>query len=50
MERTGHSTVRVGGQYVGGEHDGLVAPVRAVRLRCEGSTWVVASADEERST
>jgi len=43
------ATVRLGGRYVGGEHDGLVAPVRAVRLRCEGATWVVAAADEERS-
>ena len=43
------ATVRVGGSYVGGQHDGRVAPGRAVRLRCEGSTWKVVSAEEERS-
>jgi hypothetical protein len=44
------ATVRVGGRYVGGDHDGRVAPVRAVRLRCEGATWAVVDAEEERST
>ena len=29
---------------------GLVAPARAVRLRCEGATWAVVDANEERST
>ena len=43
------ATVRVGGAYVGGQYDGRVAPGRAVRLRCEGSTWKVVSAEEERS-
>lgn len=43
------ATVRVGGSYVGGKHDGRVAAGRSVRLRCEGSTWKVASADEERA-
>jgi hypothetical protein len=44
------ATVRLGGRYVGGDHDGVVAPTRAVRLRCEGATWVVVTADEERTT
>ena len=44
------ATVRLGGAYVGGQHDGRVAPTRSVRLRCEGSTWKVVSAEEERST
>jgi hypothetical protein len=43
------ATVRVGGSYVGGKYDGQVAASRSVRLRCEGSTWKVASADEERA-
>ena len=43
------ATVRLGGSYVGGKYDGQVAPRRSVRLRCEGATWKVASADEERS-
>jgi hypothetical protein len=43
------ATVRLGGGYVGGTYDGRVAPQRAVRLRCEGSTWTVVSADEDRT-
>jgi hypothetical protein len=44
------ATVRLGGQYVGAEQDGIVAPTRAVRLRCEGATWVVVDAEEVRAT
>ncbi len=43
------ATVRLGGGYVGGKYDGRVAPGRAVRLRCEGATWTVVSAEEERA-
>jgi hypothetical protein len=44
------ATVRLGGRYVGGDHDGTVAPLRTMQLRCEGSKWVVTGAGEERST
>jgi hypothetical protein len=50
MDASGEAaTVRLGGGYVGGQHDGRVAPARAVRLRCVGNTWTVVSAEEERS-
>jgi hypothetical protein len=50
MDPSGEAaTVRLGGGYVGGQHDGRVAPARAVRLRCEGNTWKVVSAEEERT-
>lgn len=43
------ASVRLGGRYVGGEQDGIVAPMRAIRLRCEGATWKVTAAGEERT-
>jgi hypothetical protein len=32
-------TVSLGGHYVGGEHDGDVAPVRDIAVRCDSTGW-----------
>jgi hypothetical protein len=32
-------TVSVGGHYVGGEHEGKVAPVRDITVRCDSTGW-----------
>lgn len=32
-------TVTLGGHYVGGEHEGKVAPVREVTVRCDSTGW-----------
>lgn len=32
-------TVSLGGHYVGGEHDGKEAPVRAIAVRCDSTRW-----------
>lgn len=32
-------TVKLGGHYVGGEHEGKVAPVRDITVRCDTSGW-----------
>lgn len=34
-------TVKLGGHYVGGEHEGKVAPVRDIVARCDTSGWKV---------
>ncbi|MCO4101137.1 hypothetical protein [Gemmatimonas sp.] len=32
-------TVTLGGHYVGGEHEGKVAPVRQITVRCDSTGW-----------
>jgi len=32
-------TVTLGGHYIGGEHEGKVAPVREITVRCDSTGW-----------
>lgn len=35
--------VTLGGHYIGGEHEGTVAPTRTITVRCEGGQWKTTS-------
>ena len=39
--------VRLGGHYVGGEHDGKVHPTKRYGFRCDSTGWTIASSAEE---
>lgn len=45
-----HAVVRLGGRFVGGAADGVVAPGRALSFTCESGSWRLTRATEERST
>ncbi len=46
------AVVRLGGHYVGGDHDGIAAPSRALHFTCSARTrqWRFMRAEEERQS
>lgn len=44
------TVVRLGGRYVGGEHDGKVAASRTIHFNCDSLGWTFSRTEEERST
>lgn len=45
-----HSTIRLGGRYIGGELDGNLASRRVVHVRCTDGKWSADSVEEERAS
>jgi hypothetical protein len=45
-----HAVVRLGGVFVGGKTDGIVAPDQSVSFTCESGEWRLTRTAEERST
>jgi hypothetical protein len=43
------AVVRLGGSYVGGQHDGRPSPARTIYLGCDSTGWAVRRAAEEQS-
>ncbi|MFN2400027.1 MAG: hypothetical protein ABR543_15515 [Gemmatimonadaceae bacterium] len=42
-----HAVVRIGGRYVGGEHEGRAASSRALHFQCDTSGWTWFRVEEE---
>lgn len=42
-----HAVVRIGGRYVGGEHEGRTASSRALHFQCDSSGWAWTRVEEE---
>jgi hypothetical protein len=43
-------TIRLGGRYIGGEHEGTVAPSKVYRFTCPDDRWVLADSTATKST
>lgn len=43
-------TIRLNGRYVGGEHEGTVAPSKVYRFKCPDDKWVLTDSTEAKST
>jgi hypothetical protein len=43
-------TIRLGGRYIGGEHEGTVAKAKVYRFKCPEDRWVLTDSADSKSS